>query len=239
MWMALKTIMEKALDRLSQQLLEYLPSLLAGLIIFVGFYLFAVILRWILRKIFKGLVIDRFLLRSGLASLLHLPQHAKSAQMVPEFTFWLVLGTGGLTALDALDIQWTHALVESVVRFLPNLAVACLILLAGYWISQFLGRCALVWAVNEEIPAPRRLAACMRSLVLFVAVVIAADHLNLARNVFLAAFIILLAGMAITISLAVGLGAREAVRDYLLNRCLKKTDNEGEPRPDRTTWNHL
>ena len=64
----------------------------------------------------------------------------------------------------------------------------------------------LVWAVNENFPSPRRLAAVVRILIMFVAVVVAADQLNFARSVFLAAFIIFVGGAVLAASLAIGLG---------------------------------
>jgi hypothetical protein len=76
------------------------------------------------------------------------------------------------------------------------------ILLVGAWLSQYLGRSLLVWAVNENLPAPRRIVAAARVLIMFVAVVVVADTLNFARTVFLAAFMILVGGAVLTASLA-------------------------------------
>ena len=93
-----------------------------------------------------------------------------------------------------------------------------LILLAGLWLGQYLGRGALVWAVNEDLPSPRKLAAGVRALVTFAAVVVAADTLNFAPAVFLAAFILMLGGAALAAGLAIGLGARDAVRRHFEQR---------------------
>jgi hypothetical protein len=235
----LHLIVEKALERLSQQLIAYLPSLLAGLVILLGAYLMAVLIRWFFGKIFKGLAVDRFLQQSGLTSILHLPPGVRAARIVSEGSFWTILGIGLLAALNAFDTQWTNNLVVSVVGFLPHLLVASLILLAGYWSSQFLGRGTLVWAVNEGLPAPRRIALALRLAVLFVAIVIAADHLNFARNVFLAAFILIMGGTVLALSLALGLGARGAVNRYLTRRYFHndaRTDGSGG---EKSMLNHL
>lgn len=116
---------------------------------------------------------------------------------------------------------------------LPKIMVAGLILLAGFWLSQYLGRSLLVWAVNEDLPSPRRLASATRVLILFVAVVVAADQLDFARNVFLAAFIILASGAVLTLSLAVGLGAGGGMRRYFEEK------REGVETRERSLWTHL
>jgi hypothetical protein len=100
-------------------------------------------------------------------------------------------------------------------------------------LSQYLARCTVVWAFNENLPYPRRLAVAVRLIVLFVAVVVAADHLNFARSVFLAAFIILVGGLILASSLAIGLGASVGVRRYLEEKS-KTADDSG-----RSLWSHL
>ncbi len=45
--------------------------------------------------------------------------------------------------------------------------------------------------------------------------------------------------VAIAISLALGLGARETVNFYLLNRCLKKKPLEEETPSATSSWDHL
>ncbi len=106
----------------------------------------------------------------------------------------------------------TTQIIQSFVFLLPKLVVAGLILLAGAWLGQYLGRSMLVWAVNENFPSPRRLAAVVRILIMFVAVVVAADQLNFARSVFLAAFIIFVGGAVLAASLAIGLGSGSVQR---------------------------
>jgi hypothetical protein len=137
------------------------------------------------------------------------------------------------------DTQLTTQMIESFVFLLPKMVVAGLILLAGGWLAQYLGRSMLVWAVNESLPAPRRMAAAVRVVIMFVAVVVAADQLNFARNVFLAAFIILVGGAALAASLAFGLSGGTTLRRVLDERREEAGEGrEGESR-ERSLWNHL
>jgi hypothetical protein len=91
----------------------------------------------------------------------------------------------------------------------------------------------LVWAVNEGFPSPRRLAAVVRILIMFVAVVVAADQLNFARSAFLAAFIIFVGGAVLAASLTIGL-APGGVQRFLE----EKREQAGES-GERSLWSHL
>jgi hypothetical protein len=230
----MRQVLQDVLGQLKHQITTYLPPLLAALIILSGAYLAAVVARWALQRIFKGVAFDRFLRRSGLAFMIDGTGRLRATRLVAQTAYWLILLAGFLTGLSVFNTDITTQMIQSFVLVLPKLAVAGLILLAGFWLSQYLGRSALVWSVNEDIPHPRRVAGAARLLIMFVAVVAAADHLNFARSVFLAAFIILIGGLAVTVSLALGLGGRDAVRRYFQEKAQRDEDS-----PPRSLWNHL
>lgn len=224
----IRTILDDVLDRLSFSLTTHLASILAALIIILGAYLVAVVLRMLLRRIIKGLTIDKFLRQSGIAFMLAPSGHLRATRLVAETVYWCTLLTGALVALTVFKSDLITQLVQRFVFLLPKLLVAGLLLLSGAWLSRYLSRSALVWAVNENLPSARRLATAVRIVIMFVAVVVAADQLDFARNVFLAAFVILVGGAVLTSSLAVGIGASGGVQRFLQSR--QEQSEEGSDR---------
>ncbi len=210
----LKKVLEEAVERLHHQITTYLPSLLAALTLVLGAYLSAVLVRWLIYRIFKGLAIDRFLRQSGVAFLVDPSGRLRATRLVAETVYWCVVLIGVLLGLNVFGTDLTTRMVQSFVFLLPKLFVAGLILLGGAWLGHYLGRSMLVWAVNENFVSPRRLAGVVRILIMFAAVVVAADQLDFARNVFLAAFIIFVGGAVLAASLAIGLGGREVRRFF-------------------------
>ncbi|HXA06042.1 MAG TPA: hypothetical protein VNY30_14430 [Bryobacteraceae bacterium] len=228
----LRTVLQGVLERLYKYVTIYLPSLLAALILFGAAYMMAVLARWLLYRIFKGPAIDRFLRRSGLAFVLDPSGRLRATRLVAETVYWCLLLSGVLLGLSVFDTDITTRLLEKFVFLLPKVVVAGLILLAGAALGQYLGRSMLVWAVNEDFPSPRRLATLVRIVILFVAVVVAADQLDFARSVFLAAFIILVGGGALTVCLAIGLGGG-------LGRFFEQKKEHADGARERSLWNHL
>ena len=230
---ALQRIMENALERLAATVTTYLPALLAAGTIFVGALLIASVVRWALARVIKATAIDRFLRQSGLTSMLDRSGRLRATRILAGSAYWGLLLVGLLTALSAFDTSLTSRIVDSTVRLLPKLVTAALILLAGAWLAQYLGRSMLVWVCNEGIPYARRLAAATRIVVGFVSVVVAADYLDFARSVFLAAFVLLVGGAVLTVSIAVGIAA---------HRALAHRFSEGfssDEKEERPVWNHL
>ena len=230
----MRKVLEGVLERLYKYVTIYLPSLLAALILFLAAFVTAVLARWLLYRIFKGPTIDRFLRRSGVAFMLDPSGHLRATRLVAEGVYWCLLLAGFLMGLSVFDTDVTTQVIQKLVFLMPKIVVAGLILLAGVALGQYLGRGMLVWAVNEDFPFPRRLATVVRIVIMFVAVVVAADQLEFARDVFLAAFIILVGGGVLTVSLAVGLGAGRGFRRYFE----EKTQKSEEP-TERSLWNHL
>jgi len=229
----LRKVLEAALDRLQYHVTTYLPSLLAALTLVLAAYLTAVLVRWVIYRIFKGLTIDKFLRQSGIAFMVDSSGRLRATRLVAESAYWGILLSGVLLGVNVFGTELTTHVIQSLLFLLPKLVVAGLILLAGTWLGHYLGRSMLVWAVNEGFPSPRRLAAVVRILIMFVAVVVAADQLDFARSVFLAAFIIFVGGSVLAASLAVGLG-RGRVPRFLE----EKLEHPGDS-AERSLWSHL
>ncbi len=229
----LKQVLEDALRRLQYQIATYLPSLLAALTLILMAYLAAVSVRWLIYRIFKGLAIDKFLRQSGVAFLVDPSGRLRATRLAAESAYWGLLLAGFLLGLDVFGTDLTTRIVQSFVFLLPKILVAGLILLGGAWLGHYLGRNMLVWAVNENLPAPRRLAVLVRVLIIFVAIVVAADQLDFARSVFLAAFIILVGGAVLAASLAIGLSARG------VSRLLDDRSGQVDGTTERSLWSHL
>jgi hypothetical protein len=232
----LRTIFAGVLDRLQFQATTHLPSLIAAGVILLGAYLMAVIVRSLFYRIFKGATIDRFMRQTGLAFMFDPSGRLRATRVVAETAYWSVIAVGILTGLSVFGTDLTTRLIEGFVLLIPKLVVAGAILLVGAWLSQYLARCMLVWAFNEGLPYPRRLASAVRLIVFFVAIVVAADHLDFARNVFLAAFIMIMGGFILAVSLAVGLGKWGEVHRYFES---KPESHETKSDAVRSLWNQL
>jgi hypothetical protein len=227
-------VMGSVLERLQEQVVTLAPPLLAGAVILLMAYLLAILSRWLITRVFRGLAIDRFLRQSGLAFIIDPSGHLRAARAAAAAAYWGFLIAGVLTALSVFDTELTTQIVQGVIFLLPNLVLSGAILLAGTWLSQFLARSALVWAVNEGIPYARRLAALVRVLLMFVTVVVAADQLNFARSVFLAAFIMIGGGLILAVSLAIGIAASRGLEGFLAARQEHTKDDRAE-----SLWSHL
>jgi hypothetical protein len=228
-----REILRGAIERLSRQMQHDLPPVLAAAVILLLAYMAARFVRWLVLRAVKGIEWDLWLRRSGLVVMIDRSGTLHVSRLLAQAAYWCILTLGLLGALNALSTETTSRLAAGILSVLPRALAAGAVLLTGLWLGQYLGSGALVWAVNEELPAPRRLALGVRALVVFAAVVAAADILQFAASVFLWAFILTVGGVALAGGLAVGLGAGDALRRHLSERA------EFSRAEERSLWNHL
>ncbi len=228
-----REILRGALERLTRQMQHDLPPVLAAAVILLLAYLAARLVRWLLLRAVKGIEWDLWLRRSGLVVMIDRSGTLKVSRLLAHGAYWGILTLGVLGALNVLSTETTSRLAVAIVSALPRLVGAGAVLLVGLWLGQYLGRGTLVWAVNEDLPSPRRFALGVRALVVFAAVVAAADLLQFAASVFLWAFVLTVGGVALAGGLAIGLGASDALRRHLERRADLSASEE------RSLWNHL
>lgn len=211
----IQEVFERAVAQIGQQMVTILPPLLVGVAVLTVAVLLAGLARKVCLRLFKGDGVDQFLSESGFGGFLPGTKPVRVAPVLARSVYWAILTLGVLTAINAFDTKLTTQIVEGLVFLFPKLVGAGAILLAGVWLAQFFGRSVLLWASNEGIPHPRRVAAGVRVAVVFVAVVVCADLLGFAERVFFAAFLIFAGGATLACSLAVGLGAADTVRRWM------------------------
>jgi hypothetical protein len=134
---------------------------------------------------------------------------------------------GLLAGVSALDPALTSVLVVRLFDYLPKVAAAAVVLIAGFLLARFLARSVLISAVNLQIQSARLLSLGVKWLVMVLTSAMAMDHLGIGGQIVQLAFAILFGGIVLTLSLAVGLGSKEMVsRSW--ERQADKSEREAE-----------
>jgi Conserved TM helix len=203
-------------------ILQFLPRLLAMLIIIAIGWLIALVLKIIVRRLLTWLRFKRVSDSAGLTQMLSKAALPPPEDLLSRLVFWIVGISFMFLGFSALGI---FALQEQISRFfllLPQLFVALVILFVGLLAADFLSRAALLAAVNANVSSPRLLSAPVRFLITILAVSMALDQIGLGRDVVLIAFSIAFGAVMLGMAIAFGLGGRDAAK-HLIERELFRT----------------
>lgn len=223
-----------ALGEFAASLTRFLPRLLAALIILVLGWLIAALLRRVTRRLLSWLRFDLLVERAGGGDVLKRAGFGPPEAVVATAAYWLTWILVLLAAMTALDVAGAQSLAADLIRFLPSLAVALLVLVIGFALSGVAWRVALLAAVNAQLHSARLLAGLVRGLVLVASVAMAFEQIKIGRGVVHTAFAITFGAVMLALAIAFGLGGRHTARRFLEERLLAR-----EKKPDEDEASHL
>src|SRR5437773_11628885 len=111
------------------------------------------------------------------------PSHA-----IRLVVFWGIFMIFATMGIDALAIPGAAGATSMLLRLLPRLLSALLILVVGWLAANFVGQAVLITAVNAGILQARLLARATRWVVLLFAVATALVEVGIGRDMVLIAF---------------------------------------------------
>jgi len=221
------TIITEPLRDFFQQLIGFLPNLLSSIIIFVIGFAAGWILKKLLVKILNVLNIDRFSEKVGITQGFEkIGIRATLTVIIGRIVYWLVVTIFVIIALHALKVPAIIELLKKLFIYLPNIAVAFLLILVGYLLGNVLGRAALLASVNAGIRSSSLLANGVKTIIVLIAFAMALEQLGIGRDTVIVAFTIIFGGIVFALALAFGLGGRDMAKDYLEKRLKGKAEEK-------------
>ena len=220
-------VLRQAADRFVNAVAGFLPGLLALLTILLFTVLAAFLVRGILRRTLLRFRFDDRVRQWGLPELAGWEPGRRPSTGIAQLSFWIVVLLGLLAGVSALDPGLTSVLVVRLFDYLPKVAAAAVVLIAGFLLARFLARSVLISAVNLQIQSARLLSLGVKWLVMVLTSAMAMDHLGIGGQIAQLGFAILFGGIVLTLALAVGLGSKEMVsRSW--ERQADKSEREAE-----------
>jgi hypothetical protein len=205
----------QTLNQSTVGVLSRLASLLPGFLALLVAVLFSLVLAWvaaaILRRVLHGIHFDERLESWGFTALAdYSPQHSP-ALLITRVVAWAIVLAGLVLGLGAIETTVTSELTMRLFDYLPNVAIAILVLIVGTIVARYLARTVLIEAVNMNLHYARLLSLGVKWLVMVCTIAMALDHLQIGSGIVHLAFGILFGGIVLALALAVGLGSKEAV----------------------------
>ena len=190
------------------QLVGFLPNLVAVVAILVGGWIVARLIRTALTRLLRAVKADRLAERIQLAEMLAKGGIERTfSQLVAALAYWVVMLVVLVAALNALQLTATAELLQRLVGFLPTIVTAIVVLILGILAAGFLGATVRAVASNAGIVQAQVLGQFAQVIVIIFAVVVALQQVQVQ---FVGdAFLIILAAISFALALAFGLGCRD------------------------------
>ncbi|HMP76192.1 MAG TPA: mechanosensitive ion channel [Kiritimatiellia bacterium] len=193
-----------------ESVLAAIPAVLvASVIVFIG-YAVARFVRGLVQNLLAGVGFDTLPARLGLDFLAPQSGRQPLSAIIGTVVMVVVLLLTASQALSSLGFDQLAALTDRFVRYLPNLFVGIIILLAALSLGRFVGN--VVSQASGSSPYAGTLGTVARYAIVFLGAGMALDELGVSQQIVTVAVTAVLGGAALAIGLAFGLGGKDRAK---------------------------
>ena len=201
---------------LAQQTGRVLAALMvAVLILVIGLY----ISRWVgsyTKKWLGKINFDDKTSKLGINELCVRFGLGKSPTYIIAFVLaWAVIFYAVVLAADVLHLTVLRDLFTRFLAFIPTLFVSVVVLFAGLLIGKLVGNIIENSATANNLKGGLLLSRVVYAFIVFFCALIAAENLGLATILITHVAIVILASIGLAFAIAVGLGAKPIVEEFL------------------------
>ena len=200
----------------SDQVIEYLPTLAAGLFVLA----LGVVAGWLTKRTVVRILIwlrldrlgGRFTWRAAFGKG---DVRAALYDLLGIIAMVLIILVFLGEALQIWGLTVLSTMIDRLIVYLPNLGLVGVIVGIGIFLATTLAHRVEDALEEEQFAHPRLLARIFKSALLAVVGALALWQLSFAREIVLAAFLIAFGAIGVAFAVAVGLGAAKAIQRAL------------------------
>jgi len=215
------------------QIAAFLPRLALALGVVVAGWLFAKVIRFAVEKGLRAVNFHVLTERAGTDNFLQQGgMRGDTTTLFGLFAYWLAILAALIIAFNGLGLTYITDLLQRVVLFAPKVLVAMLVLIFGSYFARFVGGAVSTYCVDAKIPDADMLGRIARYVILSFVVMIALSQVEVGGDIVQKTFLIILAGVALALALAFGLGGQSWAA-ALLERWWPQHKKDGDIRDRR------
>lgn len=215
------------LQVIGQHVLAVLPNILLMGLILLGGITIAWLSGTLVERLLRVIGIDHLGDRLGInAALLRGGIKTDPSRLIGRTLYWTVIVLATIAALGVLNLAPINQFAQSLLAYVPHFVTAAVIVLAGYFLSNFTSQAVLIAAVNAGLPPARLIAAAARWGILLLAGAMALEQLGIAQHIVVVGFGITWGGVVLATAIAFGLGGRDLAKEYLERRVAGRSRSE-------------
>lgn len=187
-----------------------IPAIINSVIILLAGWLLAHVTKWLVYKTCKFAGIDKISEKTAVHRFLeHRGFKNGFAGLTASLFFWLIMLIVLVKFFNLLGLDTVSGLLEQAVQFIPNLLVACVILIVGFYLADFLSGLAIGTLEESKYEHPEMLGRIIFYSISFFTLAIALTQIGIGETLITNVVSILFGSVGLAFAIAFGLGGKE------------------------------
>lgn len=189
-----------------------LPKVLGFLLILIIGWLLSKLFAFVIKKLLKLARIHVLSEKAGVEAFLQKGGVKGGAvDIISRVAYWFFMIITFIVAFDSAGLSAVSEVLNKLLFYFPNIFVALVILIIGFYLARFAAGLVKVFAGNIGVEKPDILGKTAYTIVIIFIVPIALSQLEIAPELITNTFLILLGAFCLAAAIALGLGSKELV----------------------------
>lgn len=230
------TKLKQTFDSLWDQIGEFLPTFLLGVLILIVGWILAIVISKIVLKVLtrtKDSKLAQYLNLDDISSRLNI--EINLPVIISKVLYWMIILFFVVAASETFGWHNVSLEISSFIKYLPKILSALLIFAVGYTIANFLRTAVKSVAKSAGIGVYNFLGEALFYFLILIVSITALAQAGFNTSLISSHMYIIVAAIAVTIAISVGLGSRELVSDLMKNYYNRGVVEEG----DKIVYNDL
>jgi len=193
-----------------------LSKVIAGVLVLIVGWIIAKIIKLLVIRFFQIIKVDKLSEDSGLKNFLDKGNITKNvSELLGISIYWIIMLVVVFLAINVVGISIPSTVIDSLLSFIPKFILGLLIFIFSLFIGNLFGGIVKTSASNTGIEKADLLGKLTQGAIIIFGTVVALQQIGIASNFIGNVFIIILASFCFGIALALGLGAKDIVKEYI------------------------
>ena len=204
------------LRMLAERIVYVTPRVLGALLLLVVGWLLAYTVRQLIIGGLHVLRVDRLADKAGLSDALRrgaVP--VTPVELIGQVAFWLIVIATVIVSLQFMGMTVAAEWLERFGYFIPRLIVSILVFLFGMLLASFFSSAVRATVLNAGMPHGHLIGQAVYTGIVLLTIIIALEQLEVVTRTIEVALYIFLGACGLAFALAMGLGAKDLVRQAL------------------------
>lgn len=192
------------------ELVNFVPKLLATLVILFFGWVVAKLVRLGVKHFLVLIRFDTFAQRSGLEAFMQNANiEVTLSGIISQVIYWLVILLFVITCANALGMTEVAVLLRELASYLPHIIVAILVVIFGTLFARFINRLVFAWLHSIRFEQALVISTSAEYCIQILAIFIGLEQLGIGMQLIHALFVIVFGAVFLALAIAFGLGGRE------------------------------
>jgi len=207
----LKTALMSSLGTTMNTVGAFVPKIIGALIIWIIGSFVARAIRWAVEKILTAIKFNDITDKIGLNEKLRAGGiKGGASSLLAKLVYWMIMLTVYMLAFNALGLEVVTDLLTSVVQFIPKIIVACILLIIGMFLADFVKDLVRATLKTGSFDNPNLVANVAYFAVMFLAVTMAINTVGIGGEIINTVVTAVFGALSLGLAIAFGLGGRDA-----------------------------